>query len=144
MPIFANIQDSNSGLIAKVTKFGQLVVAPLQYSTPVSVDLNVIDTAFNFIQPEQDHSIVITDILVSADNSVSNVVPAEVEVYEAATADTTTIDTSITRPRVVRAGNFPITGLNLLVPEGKFVNAKTNDNNVLVTIMFYRVPAEDV
>ena len=144
MPVPSVIQDNDSGLTARVTKFGQLVVAPLQYSTPVDDNLNVIDTAFNFVQPQQDHSIVITDILVNADNSVSNVTPAEVEIYEATTADTTTIDTGIISPRVVRAANLSLTGLNLLVPEGKFVNAKTNDNNVLVTIMFYRVPAEDV
>ena len=144
MPVPSTIQDSNSGLTAKVTKFGQLVVAPLQYSTPVADNLNVIDTAFNFVQPEQDHSIVITDIIVSADNAVSNVTPAEVEIYEATAADTTTIDIGIVSPRVVRSGNLALTGLNLIIPEGKFVNAKTNDNNVLVTIMFYRVPAEDV
>ncbi len=139
-----NIKDSDSGVVAKVTKFGQLVVSPLQYSTPVADELDVIDTAFNFIVPQQGHSIVITDIIVSADNNVSNVTPAEVAIYEAITADTTTIDTGIVSPRIVRADNLALTGLNLIVPEGKFVNAKTNDNNVLVTIMFYRVPAEDV
>ncbi len=138
------IKDNNSGNTAKVSKFGQLIVASLDYSTPISDSLDVIDTAFNFVRPQQDHSVVITDIVVSADNSVSNVVPAEVEIYEATTADTTTIDTGIVSPRVVRADNLALNGLNLLVPEGKFVNAKTNDNNVLVTIMFYRVPAEDV
>ena len=144
MPVPSVIQDNDSGLTVRVTKFGELVVAPLQYSTPKSDNLNVIDTAFNFVQPQQDRSIVITDIIVSADNSVSNVVPAEVEIYEAITADTTTIDIGIVSPRVVRADNLALNGLNLIVPEGKFVNAKTNDNNVLVTIMFYRVPAEDV
>ena len=138
------LKDNNSGLTAKVTKFGQLVVAPLQFSTPKSDNLNVIDTAFNFIEPEQDHSIVITDIIISADNSVSNTAPAEIEIYEAAAFDTTTIDVGIVSPRLTRADNLALNGLNLIVPEGKFVNAKTNDNNVLVTIMFYRVPAEDV
>jgi len=138
------IKDSNSGFQAKVTKFGQLVVAPLQYSEPVLDNLNVIDTAFSFIKPQQGRSIVITDIIVSADNSVSNVTPAEVEIYEATEPDTTTITKGIISPRVVRADNLALTGLNLIVPEGIFVNAKTNDNNVLVTIMFYRVPAEDV
>jgi len=144
MSVNATIADNNSGFQAKVTKFGQLVVSPLQYSTPVSDELDVIDTAFNFIQPQQDHSIVITDIFVDADKSVSNTTPADVEIYEAASADTTTIDTGILSPRLLRGANRTATGLNLLVPEGKFVNAKTNDDVVLVTIMFYRVPAEDV
>lgn len=138
------IKDNDSGVTAKVTEFGQLVIAPLQYSTPASDNLNVINTAFNFLAPKQDRSIVITDIIASADNGVSNVVPAEVEIYQADSADTTTVDETISSPRMLRGGNFILNGLNLLVPEGKFVNAKTNDNNVLVTIMFYRVPAEDV
>lgn len=139
-----NIKDSDSGFVAKVTKFGELVVAPLQYSTPVSDELDVIDTAFNFIVPQQDHSIIITDIIVDADKSVSNTTPADIEIYEATTADTTTIDSGIISPRLLRGGNRTLTGLNLIVPEGQFVNAKTNDDVVLVTIMFYRVPAKDV
>lgn len=139
-----NIKDSNSGVKAKVTKYGQLVVAPLQYSNPVSDSLDVINTAFNFIQPQQGQSIVITDIIVSADNNVSNTAPAEIEIYGASEPDTTTIDTGIISPRLTRADNLALTGLNLIVPKGQFVNAKTNDNNVLVTIMFYRVPAEDI
>jgi hypothetical protein len=138
------IKDNDSGRTAIVTKFNQLVVAPLDYSVPVSDSLDVIDTAFNFVAPEQDQSIVITDIIASADNAVSNVVPAEVEIYEATSATTTTIDRGIVSPRIVRGSNFTLVGLNMLVPEGKWVNAKTNDNNVLVTIMFYRVPAENV
>lgn len=138
------IKDNNSGITVKVTEFGQLVVAPLQYSIPISDSLDAINVAFNFIRPQQDHSIVITDIIVSADNSVSNTAPAEIEIYEATEPDTTVIDTGIVSPRLTRADNLALTGLNLIIPEGKFVNAKTNDDNVLVTIMFYRVPAEDI
>ena len=138
------IKDSKTGQSARVTRFGQLVVSPLSFSSPVRRELNVIDTAFNFLLPVDGESIVITDIIVSTDNSVSNTVPAEIEIYEATASDTTTIDTGIVGPRLVRANNLALNGLNLIVPEGQFVNAKTNDNNVLVTIMFYRVPVEIV
>ena len=40
-----NIKDSTTGTVAKVTRFGQLVVAPLQYSTPVADEVDVINTA---------------------------------------------------------------------------------------------------
>ena len=138
------IKDNNSGFQAKVSKFGQLVVSPLQYSTPVTDSLITINTAFNFITPEQGASIVITDIIVGADKNVSNVDPANVEIFQASAADTTTVDTAIVNPQLLRASNLALNGLNLLVPEGKWINAKTNDNNIEVTIMFYRVPAEDV
>jgi len=138
------IVDSNSGLQAKVTRFGELVVARIQHSTPVTKEMDTIDTAFSFIVPSQGSSIVITDIFVSADNSVSNVTPAEVEIYTANAADSITVIDSILQPRLIRSSNVPLTGLNLLVGEGVWVNGKTNDNTILLTVMFYRVPAEDV
>lgn len=144
MPLDVIVKDNNSGRTVTVTRFNQLVVAPLDYSTPVSNSLDVINTAFNFIAPEQDHSIVITDIIAFADNSVSNSAPAEVEIYEATSATETTIETGIVSPRILRGGDVTLVGLNMIVPEGMWVNAKTNDNNILVTIMFYRVPAENV
>ena len=138
------ISDSNTRVKAKVTKFGQLVVAPIQYSTPITQDMDVITTAFNFIVPEQGSSIVITDIFVAADNAVSNTAPAEVELYTADGPDSLTVIDSILQPRLTRSKNVPITSLNLLIGEGVWVNGKTNDNNILLTVMFYRVPAEDV
>jgi len=76
------IKDNDSGVTAKVTKFGQLVVAPLQYSIPVADEVDVANIAFNFIGPEQDQSIVITDIVLSADRNVG-VNGADIVIYEA-------------------------------------------------------------
>ena len=139
-----NIIDSNSGHKAKVTKWGQLIVAPLQYSEPETVEMDVVDTAFNFIIPASNQSIVITDIIVSADKNVSATTPAEVEVYTAGAPDSIDVIKSILQPRLTRSTNLPVTGLNLLIGEGVWVNGKTNDIGVLLTIMFYRVPAEDI
>jgi len=139
-----NIKDSKTGNTAKVSKAGQLIVAPIQYSDPISKSLNAINTAFNFVTPEQNKSIVITDIIASADKNVSNTTPANVVIYEALAADTLTVDEAIVIPQLVRASNVSFTGLNILVPEGKWINAKTDDANILVTIMFYRISAEDV
>lgn len=138
------IKDPKTGNSARVTKFGQLVVAPIQYSTPVTIDMDTINTAFNFAVPKAGMSIVITDIFASADNGVSNTTPAEVEIYTADSPESVTVITSILQPRLTRSKNVPVTGLNLLINEGVWVNAKTNDNDILLTIMFYRVPVEDL
>lgn len=137
-----NITDSKTGNAARVTPFGQLIVAPLSFSKPITIELDTINTAFNFLTPESGKSIVITDIVISTDKDVSNVEPAEIELYEADAVDSLIPNPGIVSPRIIRAGNLPLNGLNLLVPEGKWVNAKTNDNNVLITLMFYRVPVE--
>ena len=144
MTLPVNIKDSDSGKVAKVTKFGQLVVAPIAYSIPVTQEMDVIDTAFNFVTPEQGQSIVITDIVIAANKDVSPTEPAIVEVYTADANDSITVITEILLTQIPRSTTVPITGLNLLIGEGVWVNSKTNDNNVSLTIMFYRVPAENV
>lgn len=138
------IKDPKTSSTARVTRFGQLVVAPIQYSTPVTVDLDTINVAFNFITPVDGKVVVITDIFASADNGVSNTTPAEVEIYTSDEMDSTTVIDSILQPRLTRASNIPITGLNLLIDEGVWVNAKTNDNDILLTIMYYRIPVESL
>lgn len=138
------IVDSKDGVTARVTRFGQLVVAPLAYSEPIAQELDATDTAFNFLAPESGKNIVITDIIVSTGQLVSPTDPAEIEIYEADADDSLDILQGIVSPRLVRAGSLVLTGLNLLVPEGRWVNAKTDDASIFITIMFYRVPVEDV
>jgi len=138
------ISDSNSRTKAKVTKFGQLVVAPLAYSTPNTQSLDIIDTAFSFVAPEQGSSIVITDIVISADKNVSPTDPAEVNIFTADDPVSIVAIDSILETSIPRSTTVPITGLNLLVGEGVWVNATTNDDIVKLTIMFYRVPVEDL
>ena len=132
----------DNGDRVRVTEFGQLVVAPLAYSEPVALTLDTINTAFNFIQPEAGKSVVITDIIVSANKDVSNTTPANIEIYEADEANLTTVSKAIISPQLIRAANASYIGLNMLVGEGKWVNAKTDGADILVTIMFYRVPQE--
>ena len=130
-------RDSDDAVV--VTPRGQLVVAPLSYSTPVTKQLAVADTAYNFIEPLAGHFIVITDIIASAGKTVSNTTPADVVVYQASAIDTATVDDVIVQPQLLRGASSPLTGMNLEVPAGKWVNAKTDDAAVLLTIMFYRV-----
>lgn len=144
MSLPTNIIDSKTGHTAKVSRFGQLIVAPIDYSTPIEHALDIIDIAFNFIEPVDGHSIVITDIVASADKDVSPTEPADVVIYQADAIDSITPDPVIIRPQLVRSSNLPLTGLNFLIPEGKWVNAKTSDNTILLTIAFYRVPVERV
>lgn len=138
------LKDSKTGQTVRVTRFGQLVVSPIAFSTPVSRNLSVINQAFNFLAPESGQSIVITDIIISGDKAISPTDPAEVEFYQADSVDSLIASPTIISPRPGRGENIPLNGMNLLVPEGKWINAKTNDNNVLITLMFYRVPVEFV
>jgi len=138
----AVIKDHATGNAARVTEFGQLVVAPLAYSTPIAKSLTPASTVFNFIEPAQDQNIVITDITASANFGVSVTTPASVSIYQASAPDTLVVDELILSPQLLRGGNVSLIGLNFLIPEGKWVNAFTDDDIILLTIAFYRVPVE--
>ena len=135
------IVDPYSGVRARVSDFGQLAVAPLAYSKPSFKKLILNDTAYSFISPEEGHQIVITDIILTANKNVG-INDATVDIYEAESPTTTTITQSIIELEMIKQSNLSLTGLNLLIPEGLWVNAKTDDNDIFVTLMYYRVPAE--
>lgn len=135
------IEDPNSGNVAQVTKFGQLVVSVLDYSIPSQDAINVVNQAFNFIAPVAGKSIVITDILLQTDRN-SGVNGTVIDVYEATGAAELTILEEILQSDLTRQATRDLTSLNLIVPEGRWVNVKADDTNVLVTIMFYRVPTK--
>jgi hypothetical protein len=133
------IVDPDTNQAAKVSQFGQLISAPIAYSDASAKNLDAVGTAFNLAIPEHGKGIVITDVIASANNTVSNTAPADIIIYESDAANSLTELAVIVRPQLTRAGNFILTGLNLLTPNGVWINAKTSDNSVLVTLMFYRV-----
>ena len=140
MSLGVNIVNNDGGDAVGVTPVGQLIVAPYDYSTPVAKTLDTINTAFNFIEPLAGHFIVITDIIVSAGKTVSNTTPADVEIYQAEAIDTITVLEEILEPQLVGAANIALTGLNMKIPAGVWVNATTDDATILLTMMYYRVP----
>lgn len=124
---------------ACVTEIGQLVVAPFRFSDTKFVELAIADSAYSFFLPRAGERLVITDIIMSADKDVG---PdgAIVDIYEATSINTLTIEKSILEISVPQKSVALMIGLNLLVAEGVFVNGKTDDDDVHTTIMGYYVP----
>lgn len=120
----------------KVTKQNQLVVGSLEFSTPVQQDLNIIDTAFNFFEPQTGNILIITDIVINATKSIS-VNGSIVEIYETNSAESTTSTTDTFKFDIARQQVITMTGLNLMGTEGQFLNAKCDSVTVLVTIAGY-------
>ena len=141
MTLAVEIKDDDSDRRARVTQYGQLVTAPLAYSNPVANSLSIINTAFNFVEPQPGQSIIITDILASADKNVSATDPANVIVYESDGVSSLTNLRTLVQPQLIKSGNYLAIGLNLIVGEGRWINARTDDNNILLTILYYYVPA---
>ncbi len=134
----------DAGRPVRVTKFGQLVVSPIDYSAPVFDEVDSAGSPFNFIVPKTGQDIVITDILISTDRSTPNA-GTRVEVYSALSATTLTAEQNILIDDMARQDRITATGLNLFVPGGRWVNVQADNatGRALVTIMFYRVPKLD-
>lgn len=70
---------------------------------------------------------------------MSSTVDATVVVYEAGDTTTATVDKVLIQFAVVQGDIINATSLNLLVGVGKFVNAKTDDDDIHMTIMGYYI-----
>ena len=135
------LDGTGQGYEAKISSRGQLIVAPLEFSTSYAKVANVINTAFNFVGPKADKQFVITDMILDAAKDVSNTTAGTIEIYEADSATETTVATSILCIEMIRNTNRIITGLNLILNEGKWLNIKTTDATISCTVMGYFVDA---
>lgn len=139
MVIKTNIQDGlGKGTTAGVTARGQLVVAPIDYSLAYNNKAEVVDTAYNLVAPKKGKRFVITEIVLVS-NYLVGVNGAAVDLYEATSEDTITISKSILQMELLKNSTFVLTGINLIISEGRWVNLKTDDDDVFATIMGYYV-----
>lgn len=136
------IKDGRDGgnTFARVTSIGQLNTAPYAYDLTVFMELAEPDTAYNFYVPKVGKQFIVTGLRAKADRDVSTTVDATVVVYEGATADTTTADKVLYQEAMVRGESVTLLPLNILVNVGKYVNAKTTDDDIHMTIMGYYIP----
>ncbi len=132
----------NSGITqAKVTASGALVVGSFAYDETQFNELGTADAAVNFYKPKASKQFVITGLIAAGNLSIAANALATVIVYEASTDATATVDKSLVQFGVTRLQTFPLLPLNILVEEGKFVNAKTDDDDIFLTIMGYYIPS---
>ena len=137
--INASIVDgSGSKVRTKVTSIGQVVTAPYSYDEVSAGTLDVDNTAVNFFGPKVGQQFVLTTILLTANKNVTT--DCTVDIYEATTATATVVTKSIVNIEMLKNTGRDITGLNLLISEGSYINGKTDDDDVFVTLMGYYIP----
>lgn len=137
--ISVNLTGGSSKHKVKVTSSGELVVSPLSYDDTSFNELAEIDTAYNFYEPSPGKQFVITAILAYGDKQVSNVTNATVIIYEASTIDTIVVDKILLQFEIGQNQSIPVSALRTLVSLGKWINAKTDDDDVHMTIMGYYI-----
>jgi len=124
---------------ARVNPTGALVTGPLSFSDTTFVEFAVADSAYSLVEPLAGQQFVITGLVLGADKDVG-VDGAIVEIYEASSNNTTTVDKTLFQTSVPQKDNVALFGLNFLVNEGKFVNGKTDDDDIHTTIGGYFIP----
>ena len=138
MSLPINIHDKASKRSAIITSRGQLVTAPLEFSTLSFQNLSADNVAENFFKPLAGRRFVITDVIADADRSVG-ANGATVDIFEASAIDSATIDKQLFQFDMPKQTDKVLIGLNIITTEGVFINGKTDDNNVLVSIGGYFV-----
>jgi len=124
---------------AEVTEYGQLVTGSYSYSTTYFQNFAVASTAYNFVPPIQNKFFVVTLIILQANKNVNATTGQVVDIYEASSASSTTIDRSLIEVEMIKNDKIILTGLNFRTTEGKFLNGKTEDDDILATIAGYYV-----
>jgi hypothetical protein len=135
------IDGTGTGKSVRVSEYGQLTVSPLDYSTVSSNKLEVANTAYSFVSPKAGHKIVITDILLYANKNVG-AGDATVTIYTSDVGPSeTTVKETILETEMLKQTARDIVGVNFLVEnKGRWVNAKTDDDDIFCQIGYYYVP----
>jgi len=141
MSIKTKISDGGGkGTLAKVSSRGQLITAPLAFSKVYNATAAVINTAYNIITPRTNKQFVITSVLLYANKSVG-ASDATVTVYEADASDTLTSTEDVFSIEMVKQTSLVLSSLNLILSEGKWLNIKTDDDDIFITVTGYYVEA---
>jgi hypothetical protein len=133
--IHVTLENNNTALI---TKRGQLVTSPLEFSKPYSAEANTINTAFNLVPPIAGKQFVITSILLSGNRSIG-ASDATVSLYEASSDTETTVLIDILPIEIAKNQALTFTGVNVIVAAGSFINLKTDDATVFAVVYGYYV-----
>ena len=142
MPAKVHIKDaSGKGSSAGVTKRGELIVAPLDYSSPYNASLSIINTPYEIVPGKIGKKFVTTGFFISALKDVSNTIEASISVYEASPLDLATSLVDIVTVDLIRGQRFIATGTNIITQTGTTITATTDDATVNVALSGYYVDA---
>lgn len=133
-----HITDTTTNFHAKVTKRGELIVGAVDFTTPIFNEMTVDNQPYNFFGPTANKQFVITTVIADANRDIG-ATGVTVDIYEADSATESTISKQILKFDMLKNTSKILTGLNLAITKGKWINSKADDSNVLITIGGYYV-----
>ena len=134
---------TGAGHSAKVTHTGELVTVRGNYDQTFQDSMTSINTAYSLVVPKAAKQFIITGIVINADKNVSATDGAVVEVYEATDATTTTATKTILTLNIGKNSTIPLTGILIQTTRGTFLNAKTDDATVNITLLGYYILVDE-
>jgi len=126
---------SGNNFKAKVTERGQLVTAPLDYSTMFPCEITTDAGACEVLPPISGKQFVITNIILSTNADTV------VNVYESNEPDGA-IETSILQIDIALKAVVPVGPLNLILNPGKWLNITATKKKVFANISGYYIAIE--
>jgi len=127
-----------NGYTARVTKTGELVTAPLKYDETDFKSLTATGTAYNFYGPRIGQQFVISGFVAVSDKNIT--ADAVVQIYEASAVDSASVSKTLVQFAITKNSVVAPTPLRILVSEGFWVNAQTDDATINVTMFGYYIP----
>jgi len=129
----------NGSQQVQVNEAGELIVSDGPYDLAVFNELDTINTAYNFYKPKGRQQFVITGFLMYGDKQVSGSANATVTIYEASQQDSVVADKILVQVEVGQNQSIPFPNIRILCNKGIYLNAKTDDDDIHMTIFGHYV-----
>lgn len=129
----------NGSQQVQVNEAGELLISDGPYDKAIFNELGTINTAYNFYGPNGREQFVITGFLMYGDKQVNGSTNATVVIYEAEAPDSTTEDRVLVQVEVGQNQSIPFPNIRILCSKGAYINAKTDDDDIHMTIFGHYV-----
>jgi ribosomal protein S5 len=134
---------SGGGHLARVTHAGELITVRGNYDSTFNAAMTSINTAYNLVGPKAGQQFIVTGVVLNADKNVSATDGAIAELYEATSDTTTTASKTLLTLNIGKNTTVPLTGILIQTTKGVYVNAKTDDATVNITLLGYYLEIDE-
>jgi len=124
-----------------VTAAGQIITAPFGYDETVFNTLDATGTAYHYYGPKAGFQFVITGVIAYATKDVNDSTSTVISIFEAVSTASISATKTLMSFGLGKNAVLPLLPLNIIVTEGVYLNATTDDDDILLTVMGYYVPS---
>ncbi len=136
---FHIIDGSGKKTLVKVSNNNEILVVN-QFQSAEKITLVSDNVVVNILKPRPNNQIIITGLIVNTNRDVG-VNGAIIEIYEASSASSSTIQKSILSFDLTKNETVVTSPVLIQTTEGVFINAKASDSEVNITVLSYFAPA---